>query len=284
MPVLAAVIGIALLSGLDGAIKGLTAQHAVPQVVALRFAIGAGLSLALALVLRSALPDRASFRRAAVRGVAILLTTILFFTTLTRLPLAEAVAITFVAPFLMVLVSRVLLGEPITRQAIGAIVVGFTGVLFMLAGNFHAGVGGDPLGYALGLAAALTYSVSIVLTRRDTGAESVVTLVLAQNIVVALAALPFGLMSWATPDPDGLLLFVLAGALGTAGHLVLAWAYSRAPATRLAPLEYTAFLWAAALGWAVWDEVPTIATVVGAAMIVAAAVRASTVPPPIDGE
>jgi S-adenosylmethionine uptake transporter len=218
-----------------------------------------------------------------VRAIAILGTAGLFFTALTRLPLAEAVVITFVSPFLMVLVSRVLLGEPVTARATAAIAVGFGGVVLMMAGNVSAGVGGDPLGYAAALAACLTYAVAIVLTRRDSGSEPVVSLVLTQNIVVTLAALPFGLSVWVPPDRSGALLFLLAGVLGTIGHIVLAWAYARAPATRLAPLEYTAFLWAAALGWMLWGEVPTLATMIGGALIIAAALTASTGSRPVVG-
>jgi S-adenosylmethionine uptake transporter len=283
MPVLAAVLAIGLLSGLDGAVKAVAADHPIPQVVALRFGFGVALSLVLALAVRAPLPGRGGFRRAAVRGLAILGTTGLFFTALTRLPLAEAIAITFISPFMMVLASRVLLGEPITGRSIVAIGIGFAGVLFMLAGNMASGIGGDPVGYALAISASLTYAVAIVLTRRDSGSDPVVTLVLAQNVIVALAALPVGLSTWVTPDLDGWLLFFLAGLLGTAGHVILAFAYSRAPATRLAPLEYTAFLWAAGLGWVFWNEIPTLATLVGAGLIIAAAITTSPAPAPVDG-
>jgi S-adenosylmethionine uptake transporter len=281
--VIAAVGAIGVLSGLDATVKALTADYPVPQVVAVRFAVGVVAALLWALATRTPMPTRLGFRRAAVRAIAILGTAGLFFTALTRLPLAEAVVITFVSPFLMVLVSRVLLGEPVTARATAAIAVGFGGVVLMMAGNVSAGVGGDPLGYAAALAACLTYAVAIVLTRRDSGSEPVVSLVLTQNIVVTLAALPFGLSVWVPPDRSGALLFLLAGVLGTIGHIVLAWAYARAPATRLAPLEYTAFLWAAALGWMLWGEVPTLATMIGGALIIAAALTASTGSRPVVG-
>ncbi len=273
LPVFTGIAGIGILSVMDAVIKELTAGHPVPQVVLLRFLAGTLFLAAWALATRAAPPTRGGVKRAAVRGLAMLATSLLFYKTLALLPLAEAVAITFVSPFMMLIVARVMLGEPVTRRALAAIGVGFTGVLVMLAGNFGEGTaGGDPLGYATALGAAFTYALAMVLTRRDSGKDPVVALVLSQNVAILLFSAPLGIAVWTPPGTYEVWLFLLAGLLGTAGHLVLAWSYANAPAARMAPLEYSAFLWAAGLGFVVFDEVPTAATVAGAALIVGACV------------
>lgn len=269
-PVIAGLAGIAILSIMDAAIKGATGHHAITQVVLLRFAFGAAILAAYAIVTGAPWPTLETFRRAAVRAVFIYGTGMLFFTTLTLLPLVEAVAITFTSPFFMVIVSRVLLGEPLRARSMMAVLIGFLGVLVMLGGRLADLGGGDPFGYVTGLGASVTYAVAMILTRRHSGQDGVVSLVMAQNFAVILLALPAGALTWTALSQDSLLLFILAGFLGTVGHLILAWAYSNAPASRLAPLEYTAFLWAAGLGAFFFQEIPTLATIAGAGLIVAA--------------
>lgn len=280
MPAVAGIAGIGLLSIMDAVIKELTAAHSVPQVVLLRFAAGTLFLVAWTVATRAPLPTLAGMRRAGLRGVAILATSLFFYKTLALLPLAEAVAITFVSPFMMLIVARIMLGEPVTRRALAAIAVGFTGVLVMLAGNLDAGAGGgDPLGYAFALAAALCYAVAMVMTRRDSLHDPVTALVLAQGIAMVVFSAPLGIAMWTAPGTDEAWLFLLAGFLGTAGHLVLAWGYANAPAARLAPLEYSAFLWAAGLGYVVFGEIPTAATLAGAVLIVGACVAGTRTSP-----
>ena len=138
----------------------------------------------------------------------------------------------------------------------------------MFGGNVAHG-DGYLLGYVLVLCSALTYAIAIILTRRDTGKDPILALVLSQNVVLTIGAAPFAAIGWVTPDFHGGLLFLAAGTLGTVGHLIFAWAYKHAPASRLAPLEYTSFIWAVLFGFALFAEVPSLATIAGAALIVA---------------
>ena len=267
-PVLAAVLGIGILCGLDAVVKAATETYPAGQVVAFRFLVGAFVALAWGMMSGAQMPTRDSFRRATVRAAVILATTLMFFTSLTLLPLAEAIAASLVSPFMMLLVSRVLLGEPIPPRALVAIAIGFSGVVVMLGGNVANG-GGNLLGYALVLCSALTYAIAMILTRRDTGKDPILALVLSQNVVLTIGAAPFAAIGWVTPDLHGGLLFLAAGTLGTVGHLIFAWAYKHAPASRLAPLEYTSFIWAVLYGFVLFSEVPSLATIAGAALIVA---------------
>ncbi len=111
----------------------------------------------------------------------------------------------------------------------------------------------------------------MILMRRDTGHDGVVALVFAQNLSAFLVTIPVGVATWVAPSTATVVLFAAAGLLGTAGHLAMAFAYGRAPASRLAPLEYTAsFLWASAFGLAFFGEIPSPWTLAGAALIVGA--------------
>lgn len=270
-PVFAGILAVAVLSVMDALIKEAGSRMGTPQVVLLRYAFGVLALLPIVLSGRVALPTRATFRRAALRVVFTIGTAYFFFKTLTLLPLAESIAITFTAPFFMLVASRLLLGEPMPRRALGAIAVGFLGVIVMVVGR--GGFGGGPafsFGYLTGLACSITYALSMILMRRDTGHDPVVALVFAQNLSAFAVAIPMGVLTWTAPSAATLGLFLAAGVLGTAGHLAFAVAYARAPASRLAPLEYTAFLWASLFGAVFFGEIPSPWTLAGAVLIVGA--------------
>lgn len=269
MPVVSALVAVAVLSAMDALIKEAVVRIDTAQVVFLRYVFGFATVLPLLLFARVEKPTRATFKRAGLRVAFTLLTGYLFFKTLTLLPLAEAVAITFTAPFFMLVASRALLGEAMPPRSLAAIAVGFAGVLVMVFGGGGIVAGGAWLGYATGLACSVTYALSMILMRRDTGHDPVVALVFAQNLSAVVVAAPFGMATWTPPSSETMLLFAGAGLLGTVGQLSFAFAYARAPAARLAPLEYTGFLWAAALGAAFFGEVPSPWTLAGSALIVA---------------
>jgi S-adenosylmethionine uptake transporter len=86
---------------------------------------------------------------------------------------------------------------------------------------------------------------------------------------------PFGISAWQPPAAPHLAWFMLMGVLGVIGHVFMATAFAKAEAARLAPLEYTALIWAAAIGYGVFSEVPTWATLGGGLLIVGAAMLAS---------
>ncbi|WP_181705948.1 DMT family transporter [Chthonobacter rhizosphaerae] len=272
MPVMAAVFAVAVLSTMDAAIKAVSVAHPTGQVVFLRYLAGFAALALVSLLPRAGRPTLGTFQRAAVRALFILATAFLFFKTLTLLPLAEAVAVSFTAPFFMVFAARILLKEAVPRSAWVAISIGFSGVLVMLAGRLQAGeaLGGDPVGYVTGIACSVTYAIAMVMTRKDSGHDPVLALVLAQNATAALYSLPLAVFVWTPPTEATVLLFVAIGALGTAGHLAFAWAYAHAPTARLAPIEYTGFLWAGVFGVVFFGEFPTVWTFLGAALIVGA--------------
>ena len=137
------------------------------------------------------------------------------------------------------------------------------------------GFEGSFSGLAAVLVSAVTYALSMVLLRARAQTDPVVTIVAIQNVAPSLILLVPALLIWEPPTPAEWGTLALIGALGVLGHLVMARAYAKAEAARLASLEYTALLWASLFGFAFFGEVPTVTTLAGAALIVGGAVVAS---------
>ena len=125
------------------------------------------------------------------------------------------------------------------------------------------------------MVAAVTYALAMVLLRARAAKDPVVTIVALQNAVPGLILLVPAWFVWVPPTGPDLALFAVIGTLAVMGHLLLARAFAKAEAARLAPLEYTALIWAALIGYASFGEVPTLATFAGAVLIIGAALMAS---------
>jgi S-adenosylmethionine uptake transporter len=140
----------------------------------------------------------------------------------------------------------------------------------LLTSSGANGTAADLVGIAAALASAVTYAGSMILLRRQAQRDRPEVIVLIQQFVPAVLALPFALAGWTAFTPALWLVFALIGTVGVAGHFCLTWAYARAPAGRLAVMEYTALPWAGLIGFTVFAEVPTSATLAGGALILAA--------------
>ncbi len=127
----------------------------------------------------------------------------------------------------------------------------------MVAGRGSVGGQHDWLGYVTGLACSVTYALSMILMRREHGPRRRGGAGVRAEPLGLPGDDPGGVATWVAPSTATVVLFAAAGLLGTAGHLAMAFAYGRAPASRLAPLEYTAFLWASAFGLAFFGEIPS---------------------------
>ncbi|GGK43518.1 DMT family transporter [Salinarimonas ramus] len=275
-----AVLGIGLLCAMDAVVKATTARYPVVEVSFLRFAFGALWMIPVVLWARPRLPSREALRVNAIRGLLVVATVLTFFTSLARLPLAEATALAFLAPTFMAVFGVMLLGERVDRRIVGALVVGFAGMLVIVFGQGDptAGLDGfrlDPVGVAAGLSAAVFYALAMVLVRARARIDGIVTIVALQNLVPAVILAVPAVFFWVPLAPADVGLFTLAGFLGASGHLLLTRAFRAAEASRLAPLDYTSLVWATVLGFAFFGEVPGLATFAGATLIVAGAIVAS---------
>jgi len=200
------------------------------------------------------------------RGVIGLSTMLLAFAAVTLLPLAESATIGFVAPLFSVILSALLLSEPVGKHRWSAVVVGFIGVLIVMQpGGSHI----PPLGLAIALTAALGVA-GVTITIRTLGrTESTPTIVLWFTLfsMIATGALMPVFAEYHDARTWAILLGL--GLFGGMGQLFLTSALRFAPVSVVVPFDYTQLLWAVLLGWWLWDTHPPATTWAGAAVIVA---------------
>ena len=176
----------------------------------------------------------------------------LFFYALKFLMLAEATAIFFAGPLFMVALSVPLLGERVHRNIWLAVIIGFVGVVIMMRPG--AEILRVEACWALG--AALFYAFAMIATRSLTRTETVLSIVVYGNlaaVLVSAVSLPFG---WITPTLEEMGVFVLMGLGGGLSTLFFVKACRHTRVSVLAPFDYTALVWAAALGFLFWQELP----------------------------
>ncbi|WP_353181982.1 DMT family transporter [Bosea sp. (in: a-proteobacteria)] len=272
---LRAALGIALLTGMDAVMKGQMRQHPFALALFMRFAMGGLCALAVLAVARPARPTRDSVIGNLARVPLVVLTAGSFFYSISELPLAEALTLSFLAPVFVALLGGLLLRETIDRRVLQALAFGLAGMLVMVWPRLQGHVGGAGLGVAAALFSAVSYAFNLVLLRRIAMREHPTVIVAFQNVGPALCLAVPAASLFEPIAPADLALYLFAGALGVAGHLTLTSAYARAAASRLAAIEYTALIWASLLGFHLFGEVPLYTTYLGALLIVAGAVAVS---------
>lgn len=272
---LQAALGIGFLSLMDALIKGLAARYAVPEIAFVRYAVGTLLMGLLLLARRPGWPEAATWRANGLRALLVVVTSLTFFTGLGRLPLAEALALSFLSPIFIGLFAAALLREAVRPRVWAALALGLAGVLVVVAGQVGAPGEASLWGIAAVLVSAVSYALSMVLLRARARHDPVIVIVAIQNAgPAAMLAAPAAL-TWAPVSGPDWPLFALVGTLGVAGHLVLSRAYAGAEAARLAVMEYTALVWAAGLGYFAFGEVPGLATAAGTVLILAGSALAA---------
>jgi drug/metabolite transporter (DMT)-like permease len=253
-------------------VKMLSARYSFLELMFFRNALS--LPIVLAAGLRSgALLRTRRFGGHVVRAVSGLLGMGCAFFALALLPLAEQTALNYTQPLFIILLAIPWLGERPGPARWAAVLIGFLGVLVIAAGQGAGGAGLSRdlvLGCAVGAAGGFFGALSTMLVRQLSATEASTTIVLWQALLMAAMtalALPF---VWITPSPGDLGLLVLVGLIGGIGQVLNTEAFASAQVSSLGPYTYTGLLWAALLGWAVWDEAPGIAMLAGSALIVGA--------------
>ena len=267
---LAALAAVGTLSIMDAVMKHLVLAIGIFAVSVWRAAANLVVASAMYLPRRTPWPDRRVMRVHIARSVIITVMAFLFFWGIGRVPLAQAIALTFIAPLIALLLASAFLHEQIGRRSILGSLAAFGGVIVIVFGQAESRLGPDALlGTFAIIGSALCYAVNIVLMRHQALAAKPLEITFFQALIVMLLwllAIPvMGLPTW----PAGQWWWiVVASALSTAGTLLFAWAYARGEASYLAVTEYSAFLWASALGWLVFREPVSPYTIVGAVLIV----------------
>jgi S-adenosylmethionine uptake transporter len=270
--VLLAIAAEGLLTLMDAMIKALSARYPTLQIAFLRFGFGLIGAAAYAAWSRPGWPTREATLFNGLRAVLIVLTATTFFYALALLPLADTIALSFISPVLTALLGALLLGERLDWRIAVALAGGFTGMLLIVHGSLgSAGMSTDVLiGAAAVLISAVGYSLNIIVLRHRATRDPLSQIVLFQNLGPALIlAIPV-LWVWTPLSPTDLALFAMLGTIGVTAHTMLAHAFARIEAARLAPVGYITLVWGVLFGFLFFAEVPGLATVAGAALIVIA--------------
>lgn len=240
------------------------------QVIWARYASHLTLMLGFMLVFVMPKEGVSAFRSARPaaqvgRSMLLLIDTVLYFLALTFLSLVEVTAIVFIAPIMVVLLARPLLGEALTTRRLLAVAVGFAGVLVIVRPGFD-GLSWPAL---LVIGSAVCIALFNLATRRMRSVDPSRVTMLYTAVVGTVAASLWVPFDWVQPTAAQWGLMVAIGLLGGTGHGLLIVAHQDAPASTVAPFMYIQILWALGLGWMVFGDWPDIATFVGAAVIIA---------------
>jgi drug/metabolite transporter (DMT)-like permease len=198
------------------------------------------------------------------------------FSALTRLPLADATAISFASPLITVALAAIILKERVRIYRWSAVVIGFAGVIVMLIPHLDIGryavIGGAAAaaGSMFAVISAFCNAGTVIQTRRLTKSETTSSIVFYFSLVCAIAGaltLPF---AWHSPTPRELIALIALGVLGGFAHILLTESYRYGTASLVAPFDYTSMLWALLLGYWLFGELPDTLVYVGASIVAAA--------------
>jgi len=259
------LLAIGSMAFMDASAKWLVQSYPVGQVAFFR-CLFAFLPIGVLVLHGGGLSALSTGRPAmhALRGVTMIAAIFLFFHALKHLMLAEATAIFFVGPLLMVALSVPLLGERVHRNIWVAVIIGFAGVLIMMRPAAEM----LRVEACLALGAALFYALTMIATRSLTRTETILSILVYGNltaVLVSAMSLPF---SWVTPTMGDMGVFALMGLCGGLSTFYFAKACRYSRVSVLAPFEYTALVWAAGIGFIVWHEVPDLWVWLGTTVVV----------------
>ncbi|MEM8563230.1 MAG: DMT family transporter [Pseudomonadota bacterium] len=269
IPIGAVATGIAIYVVMDVLMKSLSIGLGVYNAMLWRSILGAALVAIPFFTIHSGWPKKDVLRLHIWRGVVVSVMAFLFFWGLVRIPLAEAVALSFIAPLIALYFAAVMLHEKIGPRSIVASLIGFVGALIIVSGNLGSEFSDDALwGIAAILLSALLYAYNLILQRRQALVAQPLEIAFFNHVVIATVYVLLAPFIAVIPPTKALPSLLAATLCGIASMLLISWAYGRAEARVLIPIEYSAFVWAALLGWLVFSEALTITTVVGTLLIV----------------
>lgn len=283
-------LGVMIFSLQDAILKGVSGDHAVTLAIFIRCLV----SIPILLVMMQVGPGlhRLASRNLGIllsRGLILLAAYTTYYMALPALPLAEAIALFFVAPILVTIMAGPLLGEKVPARSWFAVFAGFIGVLIIL----QPGSALFEPAALLSLISAATYGFSMILARKFGAEEPASVMAFYQNIVflagAALIALIFsglGVTSaghpsldflvrpWAMPDVRDILLMGACGVIAAVATWLLTQAYQMAQANLVTVFEYTGMIWGPLWGFLFFAETPKLSTAIGTVIIIAAGIYA----------
>lgn len=240
------------------------------SALVLRCAIGVAIVAPIWRLTGGTWPERSVLHIHLKRGVVVAFMALTFFFSLVRLPLAEAIALSFIAPLIALYLAAILLGERIERKAIIAAVLGLGGVVVIVSSKITTqSLNDDAIIGLIGIGiSAVLYAWNLILQRQQALVSQPAEVATFQNSIVSLCLLPAAPFILVWPDQAIWGELVVGACLSTSAAMVLSWAYARAEAQVLVPIEYTGFLWAILFGWLMFGETVTPGMIAGAGLIV----------------
>ncbi|WP_192182481.1 DMT family transporter [Mesorhizobium amorphae] len=288
--ILSLCLGVLVFSLQDPLVKAVSGAYPVTEVMAIRAIVALPILIVLvhADVGLRALQSR-RFGLLTLRAFTQFSSYTAYYLAIAALPLADAVALYFMAPLFIMALAGPYLGERVSWQTLATVLIGLVGVLVML----RAGAGLFDWAALLSLGSAALYGFSQLMARRIGDTESSTVMAFYQNgayltgaIVVAGAfhlagithavhpGLEFLVRPWAWPALPDILKMAACGFVASAGMILLSQGYRLAPANRVATFEYTGILWSPLWGFLFFAEVPRGTTMLGAALIIGAGLLA----------
>lgn len=275
LPILVALTGLACFGVMDGFMKIAALALGAYAAMFWRNMVGTLIMLPIWLMRGNkdgsrGLPRWPAMRLHLLRSAVAGVMATMFFYGLARTPVAEAMALSFIAPLLALYLAALTLGEELSRRAVAGSVLALSGVGVIAAGKFGGQYNTESVhGLIAILLSAVLYAVNLVLQRRQSQLAGPEEISFFQTFFI-FCLLGLGAWWFAPPPPAEMWLVLAASAvLSTGSLMLLGWAYARAEAQVLVPLEYTAFIWAALTGWVVFSEPLTVRTLAGVVLIVA---------------
>ncbi|NVO54821.1 DMT family transporter [Rhodobacteraceae bacterium B1Z28] len=257
------MLGFCVLAPLGDAIAKLLGETTpLGFLVLVRFAVQALILIPLVAFTRRPWRMRGRILRLTViRTVLHIIGISAMFSALQFLPLADAVAIAFVMPFIMLLLGKYVLGEEVGPRRLIACIVGFSGTLLVIQPSF-AQVGAPAL---LPLIVAVVFALFMLVTRQIAKETDPVSLQAVSGAFATVILLPFVFLgtnigiwelSAIVPAADTHWLMIAIGVLGTVAHLLMTWSLRYAPSATLAPMQYLEIPVATLIGWVIFHDLP----------------------------
>lgn len=277
------LIGVALMLGfcitaplLDVAAKLASTSIPVGQITAARFIVQCVLMVPVIVIMGLSLRvAREQWLTLVARALFLLFATFCFVTAISVMPLADALAIVFIAPFIVLLFGKFYLGEEVGPRRVGACFVGFVGVLFVIQPSFAAfgAVALIPLG------TAVSFAFYILVTRGLSRRIHPVTLQFHTGLIASLFCIPILFLAQGSGSeyfdpvwPGGIawLWLFSAGFFASISHMMMTYALSLAPSATLAPLQYFELPVATLFGYLVFNDFPNTLSLIGIVIIIGA--------------
>lgn len=250
----------------DGLAKYLSTSYSPLFISWARYAVASMIVLPLAYRFHSRQMFPTENRFAHLVRTAFLVTAMtLYFLAIARIPLALAVSAYFVGPIIAVVLSVLFLDEALTLRKLVSLALGFAGSLVILqpTGDIEAGI-------IMAFGAGLFFALYLIATRQASQHSDPVKTLAFQCVVGTVLLSPQAAFTFDVPSLDVLWLFVGLGLFSAVGHILTILAFRLADASTLAPLVYVELIGTAAIGFLAFSEVPAVATVIGAVLIILA--------------